>query len=212
MKLFRNILSIAVSAAMMCSTAIISPVVSLAAGVLYTLFTESNNPTEPDECYNASVGDYSAGQWRYCSVVKGTTCGFPSSAGNVYKGNFNVTNIEEPYASQTIITGKEYIGFGMQFLTHSNGQWRTDTYSVVGYVDTAAVTVKVNISEISYLDDLYFYLTSRKSGVKSYTAIKLADEYYTESDIGSVKTISIPLKEFAAPDDNSYKINIKEQI
>lgn len=212
MKLFKKILSAAVSASMIFSTALLSPVVSFAAGtdtVLYTLFTESNDPVEPNECYCDGIGDYKGNQWRYYTVDTGTKYGFPASAGKVYRANINVSTseLDEQYASQTTLPGKELLGFGMQFLIHSNGRWQANTFPVGGYVDTAAVTAKLNVSKESYVDDLYMYLKSRKNGEMSYTAVKLGDKYYTKDDVGKPKTISIPLKEFVHTDDTAYTIN-----
>lgn len=219
MKLYKKVLSMIMSVTTLFTVVATSPVISFAAGsdtVLHTLFTETNDPVIPEQLtYDASkdCGLDETGlvgyNWSYYWPDNGTKYGFPESAKNVYRVYLNATEDqvgEEASAKQTSLMGREVVTFGVKFFTHEGG-WGEYTNSVSAYSNTAALTVKLNVSEKSYVKDMYVYMKSGMNNTYGFTGVKLSDKYYTEEDAGKVKTLSIPISEFVNAGENAHKIN-----
>lgn len=103
----------------------------------------------------------------------------------------------------TTILNPEYdFAYGAEFYSYNS--WKTFFKSIADIKDTGALMMQISISDVSYLKDAYICMVSKGSGI---AAVKLADEFYTNEDIGRGKAISIPLSRFTNPDENALLIN-----
>ena len=219
MNYLKKISSMVLSVALVL-TCVVTPAVSVnAAGVntvLHTLFTEMVDPVTPEQLVydsareaNLDASGMIASNWKYFSAISGTQYGFPALQKNVHRAYFNFkagNGYTEDEAARAYLPGREVVSYGMRFFTHAGG-WGAFVNSISSYTNTASLTLKISIGKESYLKDSYVYMKSLKNGVHSFTAIKLEDKYYTSSDIGKPVTLSIPVKDFANPDENAHIIN-----
>lgn len=91
--------------------------------------------------------------------------------------------------------------YGAEFYSYKS--WTAIYKSVADIKDTGALMTQISISDASYLKDAYICMVSKGNSI---VAVKLADEFYTESDVGTGKAVSIPLSRFTNPDENAYVI------
>lgn len=195
----------------MSGTMVIVPMSALAAGVstrLQTLFDEDYQAKTPEMITPDSAKESgfdkngaSAWEWQIQHFEKGTQFGFPESAGNVYRARYN-----NPDYPGSMLSEKEFVFYGTQFRNHNN--WNLFSRSIDEYKETASltITVKVPKESESYYDDLYVYLKSYPNATHTFSAGKI-DKYYFRDEIGTIKTISIPISKFISNDEDVYKIN-----
>lgn len=211
MKRLKRIISAITAAAILAGIMVIIPISASAAGVatrLQTLFEDDYQAKTPEMLTPDSAKESGldpngafAWEWQIQHFDKGTKFGFPESAGNVYYARYN-----NPSYPSSMLSGKEFVFYGTQFRNHNN--WVLYSRSIDEYTETAsvAITVKVPAESESYYDDLYVYLKSYPNTTHTFSAVKI-DKYYSRDEIGTVKTISIPISKFVSNDEDVYKIN-----
>lgn len=209
MKRFKRLVSLLTSLVMIMSTLAIAPMTAEAAGLDTLLYCMFENAVDakvpymviPDSAKESGVDPDGAGSWssNIAWNTDGKKFGFPSSAGNVMYATYN-----QPSVPASSLPGRSEVLFGTYFKDH--GSWANYSKTIEDFTDTASLAITVKLLEPSFYDDLYVYIKSYPGSKHTFSAVKI-DKYYLEEDIGTIKTISIPISRFMSDDEDVHKIN-----
>lgn len=217
MNLLKRITSAALVSAVLLTTVFSSSITVSAAGTetkRYTLSEGIYYPGSGADSFQATSGlnlglnttQYSGHKWqdKNGNDKNYSKYGFDSSQSDgviVWHINSNHTSSEEVNASTRLNPDFDF-AYGSMFYNYSS--WQKLSKSVADIKDTGSLMMQVSISDASYLKDAYICMIGKNNEI---VAVKLADEFYTEADIGKGKAISILLSRFVNPDENALIIN-----
>ncbi|MBD9010374.1 MAG: hypothetical protein EGR16_08595 [Clostridiales bacterium] len=217
MNLFRKLVSAALAAIFVSTAVFVPPVTVSAAGIetkKYTISEGHYYPGSGSDSVIATTGrdlklneiQKGGGEWRDkegCDLNY-SRYGFDSSQSNgviVWKINRDDLANKELNAS-TKLNSEGDFAYGSRFFSYQ--PWSSVFKSIADIKDTGELVTYISFSDASYVKDAYVCMMSKNGEI---VAVKLTDEFYTESDVGKGKAVSIPLSRFANPDENALIIN-----
>lgn len=217
MNLFRKFTSAALASMMVLTTVFVPFVTVSAAGTETKRYTISEGHYYPgsgsDSVLALSGTDIRlntiqnwGGEWQNKSGndKNYSKYGFDSSQSDgviVWYVNHNDLANESINAS-TKLSPEYDVAYGSYFFNYTG--WRAVYKSIADIKDTGALMMQISISDVSYLKDAYICMVGKDRKI---VAVKIADEFYTESDVGKGKAVSIPLSRFTNPDESALVIN-----